>query len=366
MQIYLVGGAVRDQLLGLPVKERDWVVVGATPEVMLAQGFIPVGKDFPVFLHPQTKEEYALARTERKVAPGYQGFHFYAAPEVTLAQDLARRDLTINAIAQDEQGQLIDPYGGQADLQARRLRHVSPAFVEDPVRLLRLGRFAARFANHGFYVVDETMALLQGMVQAGEVDALVPDRVWRELTRGFAEAAPHVMLAVLRESGAYPILLPQWHGCGDEAALARAVSVSDDALVRMAAFSWQMSETELADFIQRYPLSKVYMGLLRLVVREAAAARSLRIAQPAAILAFLQQADAFRRAERFQAFLVTLQAIHGECFQLSDFLARAQVAAQHIDTQALLAQGIKGPAMMQAIHAERLKIIAAMARAADV
>ncbi|MFC5302120.1 multifunctional CCA addition/repair protein [Azospira restricta] len=207
MRAYVVGGAVRDRLLGLPVQDRDHVVVGATPADMLARGFRPVGKDFPVFLHPATNEEYALARTERKTAPGYAGFAFHAAPEVTLEEDLARRDLTINAMAESEDGTLVDPYGGRRDLAARVFRHVGPAFVEDPVRILRVARFAARFAE--FTVAPETRALMQAMVDNGEVDALVPERVWQELARGLMEAVPSRMFAVLRECGALARLLPE-------------------------------------------------------------------------------------------------------------------------------------------------------------
>ena len=204
---YLVGGAVRDRLLGLPVQDRDWVVVGASPADLLAAGYQPVGKDFPVFLHPQTHEEVALARTERKTAAGYHGFAFHAAPDVTLEQDLARRDLTINAMAEDANGQVIDPYGGQRDLAAKVLRHVSPAFAEDPVRILRLARFAARFAD--FSVAPETVELMRAMVAAGEVDALVPERVWQELSRGLMEQRPSRMLQVLRDAGALARLLPE-------------------------------------------------------------------------------------------------------------------------------------------------------------
>lgn len=207
MKIYEVGGAVRDTLLGLPVRDRDWVVVGATPEAMIAQGYQPVGRDFPVFLHPNTHEEYALARTERKSAPGYRGFAVHADPGVTLEEDLLRRDLTINAIARAADGQRIDPYGGQRDLAAKVLRHVSPAFAEDPVRILRVARFAARFSD--FSVAPETLALMQAMVKSGEVDALVPERVWQELARGLMEAAPQRMIAVLRECGALQKLLPE-------------------------------------------------------------------------------------------------------------------------------------------------------------
>ena len=205
--IYTVGGAVRDALLGLPVKDRDYVVVGADPQQMQALGYLPVGKDFPVFLHPDTHEEYALARTERKTALGYAGFVFHAAADVTLEQDLMRRDLTINAIAMDEHGNLTDPYGGQADIQNKIFRHVSTAFAEDPVRILRLARFAARF--HDFSIAPETMQLMQHMVHAGEVDALVPERVWQELSRGLMEKKPSRMLQVLHECGALEKILPE-------------------------------------------------------------------------------------------------------------------------------------------------------------
>ena len=207
MQRYVVGGAVRDALLGLPVKDRDWVVVGSTAADMLAQGFRAVGKDFPVFLHPHTQEEYALARTERKSGPGYTGFACYAAPEVTLEDDLLRRDLTINAIARDEDGRLIDPHGGVADIAARVFRHVSPAFAEDPLRILRVARFAARFTD--FSIAPETLALMQEMVAAGEVDHLVAERVWQELARGLMEAQPSRMIRVLRDCGALTQLLPE-------------------------------------------------------------------------------------------------------------------------------------------------------------
>ncbi len=207
MKVYEVGGCVRDALLGRPVHDRDWVVVGATPQAMLDAGYRPVGKDFPVFLHPRTHEEYALARTERKTAPGYHGFAFHAAPDVTLEEDLARRDLTINAMARDADGQIVDPFNGQRDLAARVLRHVGPAFAEDPVRILRLARFAARFAD--FTVADETYALMRQMVQAGEVDALVPERVWQELSRGLMETRPARMIEVLRDCGALARILPE-------------------------------------------------------------------------------------------------------------------------------------------------------------
>ncbi|MGA0000761.1 MAG: multifunctional CCA tRNA nucleotidyl transferase/2'3'-cyclic phosphodiesterase/2'nucleotidase/phosphatase, partial [Steroidobacteraceae bacterium] len=211
MEVYLVGGAVRDDLLGLPVKERDWVVVGETPQSMEAAGFRPVGRDFPVFLHPETGEEYALARTERKTGPGYRGFEVHFAPEVSLEEDLARRDLTINAMARDARGSLIDPHGGCADLERRLLRHVSPAFVEDPVRILRLARFAARFAPLGFGVAPDTLLISRKMVEMGEADHLVAERVWQETAKALAEDRPDVYLSVLRDCDALQRVFPELH-----------------------------------------------------------------------------------------------------------------------------------------------------------
>lgn len=209
MKIYLVGGAVRDRLLGYPSQEKDWVVVGATAEELLGNGFRPVGKDFPVFLHPKNNEEYALARTERKTAPGYHGFEFQASPSVTLEEDLARRDLTINAMAEDENGRLIDPYKGRRDLEKRLLRHVSHAFTEDPVRILRVARFLARYAHLGFTVANETKVLMREMVEAGEVDALVAERVWVEFDKALGEQSPRLFIELLREVGALKKLMPE-------------------------------------------------------------------------------------------------------------------------------------------------------------
>ncbi|MEE7628179.1 multifunctional CCA addition/repair protein [Methylobacter sp. Wu8] len=209
MEIYLVGGAVRDQLLGLPVKERDWVVIGETPESMVKQGFRPVGKDFPVFLHPQSREEYALARTERKTAPGYKGFTVHASPDVSLEQDLIRRDLTINAMAMTPEGLLVDPYGGRSDLERRIFRHISPAFAEDPVRILRIARFAARYADLGFTLAEETRVLMQSMVTAGEVDHLVPERVWAELFKALNEKSPSAFFYTLKDCAALDKIFPE-------------------------------------------------------------------------------------------------------------------------------------------------------------
>jgi tRNA nucleotidyltransferase (CCA-adding enzyme) len=245
MKVYRVGGSVRDELLGLPVQDRDWVVVGTTPEQMAAQGFKPVGRDFPVFLHPQTHEEYALARTERKAGRGYRGFVVHCAPEVTLEDDLRRRDLTINAMARDASGQLIDPWGGQEDLRRRILRHVSEAFAEDPVRILRTARFAARFED--FEVAPSTQALMHAMVQAGEVDALIAERVWQEIATGLMERAPERMFRVLIDCGALPRLLPELSRAWDElprSALIRACSDAGLGLYeRYASLTLQINET---------------------------------------------------------------------------------------------------------------------------
>ncbi|HXF65338.1 MAG TPA: multifunctional CCA tRNA nucleotidyl transferase/2'3'-cyclic phosphodiesterase/2'nucleotidase/phosphatase, partial [Burkholderiales bacterium] len=232
MKVYCVGGAVRDELLGLPVKDRDYVVVGATPEQMVQLGYKPVGRDFPVFLHPETHEEYALARTERKTARGYHGFEFHAAPEVTLEQDLARRDLTINAIAKDASGNIIDPFGGVADLRAGILRHVSPAFAEDPVRILRVARFAARY---GFAIAPETLALMRRMVAEGEADALVPERAWQEIARGLMEARPSRMLEALRACGALARVAPELDALWDRKDAAAQALAALDAAAREGA-----------------------------------------------------------------------------------------------------------------------------------
>src|SRR5688572_14077711 len=260
MKTYLVGGAVRDELLGLPVRERDWVVVGARPEDLLGQNYRPVGKDFPVFLHPETKEEHALARTERKTGPGYRGFETRFSPDVTLEQDLERRDLTINAIARDTtSGALVDPFGGERDLRERWLRHVSPAFVEDPVRVLRVARFAARFAPLGFRLAPETLALMQEIAARGELDALVPERVWQETQRALEMPAPERFFEVLREANALRVIFPEldalfgvpqperWHpeidsGVHTLMALTQAARLSPDPVVRFAALTHDLGK----------------------------------------------------------------------------------------------------------------------------
>jgi tRNA nucleotidyltransferase (CCA-adding enzyme) len=303
MKVYQVGGAVRDELLGLPVQDRDFVVVGATPEEMVRQGFKPVGKDFPVFLHPVTREEHALARTERKTAPGYKGFTVHAAPDVTLEADLARRDLTINAIAKDEQGNVIDPFGGVRDLKARVLRHVSPAFAEDPVRVLRVARFAARF---GFDVAPETLALMRAMAASGEVDALVSERVWQEFAKGLMEGAPRRMLEVLDECGALVRVLPEWRELDGARALRAldAAAGSGAALpVRYAVLFAGGAEDVAERASERLRATGECRDLAVTAARARPALERAAALSAAEVVDLLQQLDALRRPERFEAVL---------------------------------------------------------------
>jgi tRNA nucleotidyltransferase (CCA-adding enzyme) len=344
MQVYLVGGAVRDALLGLPVKERDWVVVGATRRELLDSGYREVGRDFPVFLHPGTREEYALARLERKVAPGYRGFTVEFGPEVTLEEDLARRDLTINAIAQAQDGSLIDPHGGRRDLESRTLRHVSEAFVEDPVRVLRVARFAARFAPLGFTVAPQTMELMRTMAVQGEVDALVPERVWQESERSLREPAASVFFRVLRECGALERVFPeidalfgvpqpaQWHpeidtGVHTLMVLDQAVALSGDTAVRFAALvhdlgkgttprgEWprhhgheERSVALIEGLCARLRPPADYRDLAVLVARYHGVVHRAFELKPKTLLDFLERSDAFRRPERFAGILTACEA----------------------------------------------------------
>ena len=295
MKKYVVGGVVRDELLGLPVADRDWVVVGATPEDMVRQGFRPVGKDFPVFLHPETHEEYALARTERKSGRGYRGFTVYAAPDVTLEADLARRDLTINAMARDEAGRLIDPYGGEKDLRAGVLRHVSEAFEEDPVRILRVARFVARL---GFRIAPETQALMRRMVASGEADHLVAERVWQEFSRGLMEAHPARMLDVLAECGLAARLLPELKN--ERAALERAAAAGAPLAVRFAVLTWGLEEDAVRALCERLRAPNEDLELAQAASR----CRPLLAARaPRELLELLKRADAVRRPERFARLL---------------------------------------------------------------
>ncbi|WP_374585395.1 multifunctional CCA tRNA nucleotidyl transferase/2'3'-cyclic phosphodiesterase/2'nucleotidase/phosphatase [Pseudoduganella sp.] len=302
MKTYVVGGAVRDALLGLPVKDRDHVVVGATPEEMVRAGYRPVGKDFPVFLHPQTQEEYALARTERKTAPGYKGFVFHTSSDVTLEEDLVRRDLTINAIARDDDGVLVDPYHGQRDLQDRIFRHVSDAFAEDPVRILRLARFAARFPD--FRVAPETNALMQRMVREGEVDALVPERVWQEVARGLMEQKPSRMLQVLRDCGALSHILPE---LGDGSAIApvldRAAALELALPERFAAMLYDQPLPQVEQASKRLKVPTECRDLAVMTARDHASVGQALALDAAAMVALFERCDGYRKPARFAQFL---------------------------------------------------------------
>jgi len=408
MRSYLVGGAVRDRLLGRPVVDHDHVVVGATPDEMLAQGYRPVGKDFPVFLHPQTAEEYALARTERKTGHGYHGFAVHADPGVTLEEDLARRDLTINAIAQGEDGALVDPFGGQHDLDARVLRHVSPAFVEDPVRLLRVARFAARFAPLGFRVAEETMALMRAMVANGEVDHLVPERVWAETRRALAEAQPAVFLRVLREAGALAVLLPEvdalygvpqraeYHpevdtGVHLELVLDMAAQLAPgDDLVGFCALCHDLGKActpadqlpghighehagvaPLRALAARLKVPAEHAALAELVCREHLNAHRALELKPATVLRLLGKLDALRRPQRLDAFLTVCEADKrgrlgraGAAYPQAAFLRAARAAAARVDAAGFLERGLSGPAIGEAMDKARVAAIAAVPRPA--
>mgnify|MGYP001812769467 CR=1 FL=1 len=344
MQVYLVGGAVRDSQLGIPHRERDWCVVGAAPAELEGLGYQRVGKDFPVFLHPETKEEYALARTERKTGPGYHGFDFHCSPDVTIEEDLQRRDLTINAIAQGENGNLIDPWGGLRDIENRVLRHVSDAFVEDPVRILRVARFAARYKNLGFTIAGETMQLMCRMVDDGEVDALVPDRVWRETELALAGTDSRVFFEVLRSCGALRVLFPevdalfgvpqpeQWHpeidtGLHVMMVLDQAESLSDDLEVRFAALTHDLGKGDtpknelpshrgheirgcklIRAMAERLPVPRACRDLGLLVAEfHTHVHRALEL-RPKTVLKVLEKTDAFRRPGRFEQFLLACEA----------------------------------------------------------
>ena len=405
METYLVGGAVRDMLLGLPVTDRDWVVVGATPQALLDAGYLPVGRDFPVFLHPQTKEEHALARTERKTAPGYHGFSFHAAPDVTLAQDLSRRDLTVNAMARDAAGQVIDPFGGQRDLAAKTLRHVSPAFAEDPVRILRLARFAARFAD--FEVADETIALAHAMVRNGDVDALVPERVWQELSRGLMEARPSRMFAVLRQCGALVRLLPEvdrlwgvpqradYHPEVDTGVhlmmvLDMSARLEAGLAVRFACLGHDLGKgTTPAEVLPRHigheersvRLVRGLAARLRVptdcrelaevVAREHGNVHRSGEFGAAALVRLLERCDAFRKPARFDEVLLACECDARGRLGLAETpypqrarLRAAQAAALAVDTAvvaaAAAARGSAGPAIGEAVHEARVHAVSAL------
>ena len=402
LQAYVVGGAVRDRLLGRPVNDRDWVVVGATPAQMLDAGFRQVGADFPVFLHPQTNEEYALARTERKSAPGYHGFTVHADPSVTLEQDLSRRDLTINAMALRDDGTLIDPYGGARDLRSRVLRHVSEAFAEDPVRILRVARFAARFAD--FHVAPETLALMRAMVDAGEVHSLVAERVWQELARGLMEATPSRMFELLRACGALRVLLPEvdrlWGipqppahhpevdtGVHLMMVLDEAARVQASLPVRFACLCHDLGKgTTPADVLPRHlgheergvKLLRALCERLKVPVecrelaevtaREHGHVHASLALQPTAQLRLLERCDALRRPARFADLLLACECdARGRLgLQQRDYpqrqrLLQALAFARGVDTAAVAqrfaALGQAGPQIGEAIHAARVEAL---------
>jgi len=404
VKTYLVGGAVRDALLGLPVHERDYVVVGSSVEAMLAQGFQQVGKDFPVFLHPKTQEEYALARTERKSAPGYHGFVMHASPDVTLEDDLARRDLTINAMAQVQEGtgagSIVDPYGGRADLEARVLRHVSQAFVEDPVRILRTARFAARFAGLGFRVADETLDLMRTMVMNGEVDALVPERVWQEILKALSTEHPARFFEVLREVGALKRLLPEldalfgvpqpekYHpeidsGVHSLMVLQQAVRLGADAPTRWAALLHDLGKGTtpqelwphhygheergarlIEPLAERLRLPVEFRDLAVLSARWHGHVHKVFELRSATVLKLFNALDALRRPQRFEQFLLVCEAdargrlgFEDVDYPQADVMRRAFAAIKAVSVQPLLAKGLSGAALGHALARERLRAL---------
>lgn len=365
MQIYLVGGAVRDELLGLPVKDRDWVVTGATPDDMLKQGYKQVGADFPVFLHPTTREEYALARTERKNGQGYHGFTVYSAPDVTLEDDLKRRDLTINAMAKAEDGTLVDPFEGRKDLEHCLLRHVSEAFSEDPLRILRTARFAARLQPSGFRVADETMALMKNMAAAGEVNHLAPERVWQEIRRALHENEPGTFFTVLKECDALESLIPEL--VPDEifalgvASLRCTHTRKLNTEARLAALLSPLSETGRENASRRAEQLKApndCIALARLVSETRPILKSADIIAPETALELLNTADAWRRPQRFDVLLDTLGCmLPAQTAGHVEQLRSALNAARSVDARTLMAEGYSGKALGEAIHLERLRRI---------
>jgi tRNA nucleotidyltransferase (CCA-adding enzyme) len=375
MKIYRVGGAVRDEILGLPVKDIDYVVVGATVDDMLKQGFKQVGRDFPVFLHPKTKDEYALARTERKTGPGYQGFDVHASPEVTLEEDLARRDMTVNAIARDADGKLIDPYRGKADLDAGILRHVSSAFAEDPVRILRVARFAARF---GFRIAPETMQLMRDMVAKGEADALVAERVWQEFARGLMEAQPSRMFEVLGEARALARIAPELDAMlADALRRERALGALDYAAsrecnleIRFAAFTHRIDAagaSRLTALCDRLRVPGDCRDLARLTNAHQQSINGSQPSSAAAIAKLFERCDAYRKPGRFVDLLKSCACVfHAEPGQAESaypqavYLQYALAAARSVDAGAIARANPEPAGLPDRIRAARVKVIAAL------
>lgn len=405
MKIYRVGGAVRDKLLGYPSIENDWVVVGASPQSLEALGYTPVGKDFPVFLHPETKEEYALARTERKSGHGYGGFTFYCGEDITLEDDLQRRDLTINAMAEDESGAIIDPYGGQQDLQARLLRHVAPAFTEDPLRVLRVARFAARYAHLGFQVAPETMTLMREIVAAGEIDHLVRERIWKETERALGERSPDVFIQVLRDCGALARLMPELDrlfgvpqtaehhpeidtGIHTLMCLQQACKLSTNTQVRFATLMHDLGkgltpkeewprhighETSglplVKDVCERIAAPREYRELALLVTElHLNCHRALEL-KPSTLLKILKRVDAFRRPQRWEDFLLCCEAdargrtgFETRAYPQANYLRKALADCQAIDISAIAAQGFTGKAFGDELDRQRLLSLKALSK----
>jgi len=405
IQIYQVGGAVRDRLLHRPVQEVDWVVVGATPEAMRARNFRQVGKDFPVFLHPETHEEYALARTERKRAPGYHGFEIDCSPEVTLEQDLARRDLTVNAMAMTPAGEIIDPWGGRADLEARLLRHVSPAYLEDPVRILRVARFAARFHALGFGVADETQAMMRAMVDNGEVDALVAERVWQETSRALGEDDPQVFFATLRQCGALARIFPElealfgvpqparWHPEIDTGVhlllvLEQVARLSPKITVRFAALTHDLGKGTTPSELwpshrghEQRSVALTHALCDRLRIPNAHRDLAVKVAhyhghvhrafelRAHTVLKVIEAVDGLRRPELLQDFLLACEAdargrtgLELDPYPQAELFASAARAAREVTAKALLEEGLSGKALGDALHARRVHAVHARLR----
>ena len=401
MKIYLVGGAVRDALLNLPVKDKDWVVVGATPQEMLNAGYRQVGRDFPVFLHPQTQEEYALARTERKSGQGYTGFICHAAPDVTLEQDLLRRDLTINAIALGEAEDYIDPFGGQEDSLQRTLRHVSPAFTEDPLRVLRVARFAARYAHLDFQIAPETMSLMRDMAARGELEHLTPERVWKETESALGTQSPHVYFQVLRDCGALATLFPEinalfgvpapakWHpeidtGVHTLMTLHMASRLSPAVDVRFAALTHDVGKgltpprlwpshhghgpagvRLIENLCQRLRVPNDIRDLAKLVARYHDLIHTFAVLQPKTLVKLFDDIDAWRKPQRIEQIAITSEAdARGRTgFEHSDYpqgrwLRSAWQAAQSVPTREVIDAGFQGPAIREELRRRRICAVA--------
>ena len=357
MQVYLVGGAIRDKLLGLPVTEKDWVVVGTTPEQMIELGYRPVGKDFPVFLHPETHEEYALARTERKIGKGYKGFTFHATADVSLTDDLKRRDLTINAMAESPEGELIDPYHGQQDLRDKILRHVSPAFQEDPVRILRVARFSAKLPD--FNLHPDTRELMRRMVHDGEVDALVAERVWQELSRALINPRPVQFFNLLANCGALAVLFPAINVPSNGIqALKRATQITPSGTVRFAALLHDTDSKTIQELVQRYRVPNDHADLALLVARCGHTYETLALADAKTRLGFILSADALRRPSRFNDFLTACRAAFPDTSDSElENLPKTIDAIQSVDIEPLLKKKLKGMEFAQALEQLRLQAI---------